>query len=384
MIHIRLAVVGYFFTAVEAQLSCGNDRCVGFEISEIFGENSLTGITTSCGLPCENPVQLCSDLIDCISTQDPDECQGCAEQIWDELQSSTGECGENLICVNEYVATALEINTCCDGSIFDDLPFDNPFGGDGECFSSMSTAEVENKGTTLVKDIQVGDKVLTMGNEYKAVYTIDHKEPNKQATFVQIHSTAKATPLEITSNHMVFLHGKENPIAASAVKVGDALQTLEDSPSVVTQVSFIERKGIWNPLTEDGTIVVDGIATSTYNMQFRHNDEADFVLAGFKVMSHHDFFHLLMTPYRAICLGLSPSFCEAKHEYNGYNQAGLKILQFFEKQGAVMQELTIFVFLQIVLLLKLISLAMDPLILTGLLVGAGTFYYIKMNKLQGK
>merc|ERR1712154_102343 len=119
-------------------------------------------------------------------------------------------------------------------------------------------------------------------------------------------------------------------------------------------------------------------------MQFRHNDEADFVLAGFKVMSHHDFFHLLMTPYRAICLGLSPSFfCEAKHEYNGYNQAGLYILQFFEKQGMVIQELTIFVFLQIVIFWKLISLATDPLIFTGLLFGAGTYCYTKRNKFQG-
>merc|ERR1712076_216758 len=94
--------------------------------------------------------------------------------------------------------------------------------------------------------------------------------PVKETNFVQIYSTGNDdSPLEITKSHMMFIHGKKNPMPASSVKVGDLMQMANGSSSTVTKISSVTREGIWNPITTDGTIVVDGIVTSTYNSVLR-------------------------------------------------------------------------------------------------------------------
>jgi len=333
---------------VEAQAQCLEPRCV---------DTLNADGRSKCGVACSDP---CTDVASCAdAVVNGDSCEG--------FDSVCTTAAYHLLLLQIDDPGVLEQPCECDVQ-------------DLLCFSSEATADVENKGKTLVKDIEVGDKVLTGGKEYKPVYTIDHKDSNKWVDFVQIHSTGNVeSPLELTASHMVFMHGKENPIPASAVKVGDALHTV-GSPSIVTKISHIERKGLWNPITADGTIVVDGIVTSTYNIPFRANDEAIIEVDGVKLMSHHDFLHLLMTPYRAMCLGLSLSFCETKHERNGYSKLGTQILQYFYKQSESTQDSMIFVALQIAFLLKLVSFALSPLVITGAVLGAGTYYYVFVSE----
>lgn len=381
---IRICLTACCFLNI-AEAQCNVNRCVSVRVPTT---NSSVEIISECGQECATAIEVCPQLEDCVLNEDTAACEACAsstlDQIMEDGESLASECGGGsydddtgdflgAICLQTVPASALEVNLCCSNNdIIDEIL---------DCFSATATADVEKKGKTLVKDIQVGDKVLTVENEYKTVYTVDHKDPSKKATFVQIHSTANAeSPLEITERHMVFLHGEEKPIPASAVKVGDALQTVNsDSPSFVTKISFVERLGVWNPITVDGTVVVDGIVTSTYSMGFRANDEANVELAGSKVMSHHDFYHLLMTPYRAMCLGLSLSLCETNSKFNGYSQFGIYLSHIFEKQGAVVQDFIIFVGLQTLFAFKLFSLAMNPLAVTGVVLGAGTYFYKKTN-----
>ena len=42
------------------------------------------------------------------------------------------------------------------------------------CFSEVSTVQVQNKGPVAMKDLQVGDYVLTANNEYQPVYAFGH------------------------------------------------------------------------------------------------------------------------------------------------------------------------------------------------------------------
>jgi hypothetical protein len=407
-------LVGCFLYAVvncQAQAACGAARCVSYngdalesvdpdssefdgfeELQNIFDESD---IDQSCGASCVDPYT-CENYEACFANRDADTCGSCIDAVIEYLNSTdaTDECGQYSGCLSWNEIRNVKImfaiyaqkfpnfeDPCC-------VEEDDDEDDDGEgdlCFSSVATTDVENKGKTLVKDIKVGDRVLTRGNQYKPVYTVDHMDPNKWATFLQIYSTANAeSPLELTESHMVFVHGKASPIPASAIKVGDALQTANsDSPSIVTKISSVERKGIWNPITADGTIWVDGIVASNYNVLFRANDDGDVEVAGAKVMSHHDFLHLLMTPYRAVCLGLSLSFCETKHEFNGYSQLGNHILQFFHQQSGAAQDTIIFVFVLIAFVFQLLSLAMNPLVAIGLFLGSGSYYFFaKKNKLH--
>lgn len=376
-------ILGCMFNVVVEGQGCGRPRCVRFTYDVTEGsepaEPTFDNVDSTCGEQCDTPFE-CDNLQQCIQDQTVEACSSCIDaaiEVANSTASGNNECGDpetnedgvpvaGSTCLSAFLATAfMRGKTCCNAP-------DNPL-----CFSSMATADVENKGKTLVKDIQVGNKVLTQGNQYKTVYTVDHMDPDKQVKFVQIYSTANAeSPLEVTENHMVFVHGKASPVPASAIKVGDALQTANsDSPSIVTKISSVERKGIWNPITEDGTIAVDGIVASSYNVAFRANDEAEVEVSGVKVMSHHDLVHLLMTPYRAVCLGFSLSFCETKDEFNGYSQLGNDVLKFGQKQSEAVQDFMIFVLLQLAFLCKLLSLAMNPVVATGLILGSGAYYF---------
>jgi hypothetical protein len=318
---------------------------------------------TLCGLPrCTNllnPFDGCGDGCD-------DACDSDSECASDG--AGRGGCASNEHCVTARYDEEVKGEDFCDCLVEGFL----------DCFSSVSTVEVENKGTTLIKDIKVGEKVLTGSNEYKPVYTVDHQNPRKPTNFVQIHSTGNDSPLEMTASHLIYIHGQQDPIPASAVEVGHELQTVNGFPSIVTKISTIKRIGLWNPITTDGTIVVDGVVASTYNVPFKHNNnEGAYVeVGGLNLVSHHNFLHLLMAPYRAMCLGLSVSFCETKNEYNVYSWIGMSIMKFYYQQKDVVQDMMVFGLLAV---FKLLELAMNPLVGVAVLPG---IYYFLMSKIK--
>jgi len=205
------------------------------------------------------------------------------------------------------------------------------------CFSSSSTAIVKGKGETRMDSINVGDQVLAAMGDYEIIYSIDHRSKTKLTHFIQIDysllplTTATITedgdnssttknghnnkrqqqqhknmkPLEITSKHMLFLVGKENPIPANTVQIGDQIQTL-GGPGTVTKISTITKKGFYNFLTKSGSIVVNGILASTYSAKFSNHEYIDITMSGggeynIKQISHQDFFNRLLAPYRYIC-----------------------------------------------------------------------------------
>jgi hypothetical protein len=92
------------------------------------------------------------------------------------------------------------------------------------------------------------------------------------------------------------------PVPAHSIKVGDVLKTI-DSPSKVTSVDKISRKGLVNPLTLSGSIVVDGIVSSIHSEEsgFEGNDAGWIYLAGFKIAHWHTLVHFIHAPHRIIC-----------------------------------------------------------------------------------
>jgi hypothetical protein len=220
-------------------------------------------------------------------------------------------------------------------------------GNDAFCFSSVASTNVLKKGKTLVKDLQIGDEVLTASGGYKQVYTVDHKHPEKASEFLQIYTSEndEESPLEITKSHFVFLHNKIDPVPAGQVQVGDALQVASEQPAVVTKISSVIRDGLWNPITEDGTIVVDGVVTSTYtalNLISNGNTHSTYLeVGGYKIMSIHDFIHLLMTPYRTMCVYTSASFCDAAddEEFSSYSKFGNQFLKVSKQLHPMIQNI---------------------------------------------
>jgi hypothetical protein len=182
---------------------------------------------------------------------------------------------------------------------------------------------------------------------------MSHFHHSRLTKFIQIHSTAdgnnnKSTdpPLEVTSMHMLFIvkssigdddnhddvdasvrptHSllpSSDPVPAHYIKVGDIIQSIT-GPRLVTNIATVQRHGLYNPITTDGTIVVDGIIASTYSSYTgtSHIEVPSFIdHSSSKEQSHHLLskqkhhssllsisFHAIAsmayTPYRAYCTG---------------------------------------------------------------------------------
>jgi len=168
------------------------------------------------------------------------------------------------------------------------------------CFASMAKTMVRGKGMVAMKDLSVGDCVMTASGKFQTVYAMDHFHRSKPTEFLRIHTTmTNEQPLELTSLHMVFLEGKLDPIPASLVMVGDGIATLASGEShTVTKIDKVVRNGFYNALTADGTIVVDGVVASTYASL---TGKEHIGVGGMQFMSQHDFVHSAVTPIRVVC-----------------------------------------------------------------------------------
>lgn len=141
-----------------------------------------------------------------------------------------------------------------------------------EAFSPLTTVMEQTKGVTPLKDIKAGDQILTP-NGYTPVSTVLKNHPHKVTKFIQIYTEpSNGSPLEVSEKHMLFLEGRENPIKASRVQVGDKLSAV-DGTVVVTKVKEVSREGFYNVITSDCTLVADGIHASAL---MRHEDGPAF------------------------------------------------------------------------------------------------------------
>jgi hypothetical protein len=204
-----------------------------------------------------------------------------------------------------------------------------PTTKEGSCFSGLNTLDVLNQGVTPIGDVQVGDQVLTAGGDYEPVYALAHFNPKEENDYVQIHVKAQNTPLEVVPNHLVFKADASNPVRADSIKVGDVLKE-ENGGGAVTKIRNVQREGTYNPLTPSGTLVVNGgVVASTYIPITEHEG----------IMSHHDYTHLMLSPFRLMCMGISSRMCEIYNEQGipHYIAWGMKLHEWADKQNVLVK-----------------------------------------------
>ncbi|CAB9498133.1 Desert hedgehog protein [Seminavis robusta] len=201
---------------------------------------------------------------------------------------------------------------------------------ESECFSADATVDVLaadsvvnsdeiNEGdiaTVSMSDLRVGDKVLSRTNQFEPVYAFGHWNPHAINKFLKIQSSSDESPLEVSSEHFVYIQGSKNPIRAASVQVGDVLQGVAPSMNatgaeqglVVESLTSIEKMGLYAPLTASGVFVVNGVLASCYvSLQGPHpRDAADsqITMKGgwvLPLVSQHDFIHYSLSPFRMVC-----------------------------------------------------------------------------------
>jgi len=195
----------------------------------------------------------------------------------------------------------------------------------GFCFSGRMMVQTPN-GLLEMESLRVKDQVLvdTEGT-YESVYGFGHYSPDQIGTYLQIETTQdKKELLEISSAHLVFAKRQgvsvASAIPASLLKVGDALVMVAkndkeqgEEMAIVQKIRAVQRKGLYAPFTPSGTIVVNGIVTSSYvTLQDDSNvlvlsSQEDEIKTPF---THHWLAHISQGPHRFWCTYVAHTACE--------------------------------------------------------------------------
>jgi len=199
--------------------------------STLGGEGQFWPFTNpSCSGKCDNNQEMVyhSWSVGCV-------CAWCETNTWSQVQLCRRKC---------YVG-------------------DSP--GCAQCFPSSAAVSVLTPGgavaTRAMEDLRVGDFVQTAGGFSKVFAFMDHVS-DTEAEYVQL-KTASGYELSLTADHMVYAHAEQTPVLAGTILEGDLLWTASGVaagfvPSRVVKVQHGLERGMHAPLTEEGSVVVNG------------------------------------------------------------------------------------------------------------------------------
>jgi len=134
------------------------------------------------------------------------------------------------------------------------------------CFPETARVELEDGSMSRIGDVQLGDRVRVSATEFSPVVFWGHRDANARAvTFVRVE-LASGRQLMLTDKHLAYVNG--GLVAAGKIQVGDMMKDAElnGESSVVAVAKGLSAKGLYNPHTAHGDIVVDGVVVSTYGV----------------------------------------------------------------------------------------------------------------------
>jgi hypothetical protein len=244
---------------------------------------SVNQLTKFCGEEpeiCDDFEAQCAESEACADMQaqceaDPKACQKMANKLNACMRSGGNAAG----CDAESLKALAEKN----GLEIDEAAFEADLAeaqaaydsATKKCFHGSATVET-NMGPMRMdelarfgKDVQVATWDRQTGQRsLSPVRYWMHAEPETQATFVEIRSGGLQTLL--TPLHLIYrssaCSGPVEAVFASRVQPGDCIYEGKQgfNPQTVLEVTMKEEQGIYAPLTETGSIVVDGVGASCF------------------------------------------------------------------------------------------------------------------------
>eukprot|EP00171_Calliarthron_tuberculosum_P009370 IDg9370t1 len=154
------------------------------------------------------------------------------------------------------------------------------FREDKVCFPSDSTVQIEGGKTKRMDELIVGDRVLVGPETYSQVFMFTHSSLHIEAEFVEIRVRSGAT-VQLTPGHYLYVNAWL--IAARDVQIGDTLVLGDGTSSAVVSAKYIMKRGIFNPQTIHGNIVVNGVTASTFTEAIEYG-AAQSLLAPFRCL----------------------------------------------------------------------------------------------------
>lgn len=136
-----------------------------------------------------------------------------------------------------------------------------------------------------MKDVALGDMIWT-GGGYERVLLWTHADAGAYTRFLRI-GTRNAS-LALSPGHLLYVNGVLQ--AAGHVRAGDRVMWMQGQmggfvETEVVSVKSVWEKGLYNPHTASGELVVDGVRTSCYTLAL-HSQTAHALLAPLRVLAH--------------------------------------------------------------------------------------------------
>ena len=152
------------------------------------------------------------------------------------------------------------------------------------CFSRFAEGSMANGDSKRMEELSIGDIVqIGMGKTAK-IYGFSHLHREVRALFSKLE-TANRSLTATPSHHVLTDRGF---VAAGSIRRGHHLILNNGQTAPVLSVSTEISKGLYNPHTFDGTIVVDGFICSTYTSTIQLF-AAHSLLAPFRFLYHSGF-----------------------------------------------------------------------------------------------
>ncbi|XP_044757302.1 tiggy-winkle hedgehog protein [Coccinella septempunctata] len=144
----------------------------------------------------------------------------------------------------------------------------------GGCFSAETTVLTSEGITKRLPDLKIGEKILSLDPStfqltFSDVLLFLHYDPEEIRQFVMITLKSGKT-LTVTPTHLVLSGSlKTNRIVyAGDLRPSDIMLTSDSKnglqEDVIVEIEQVLRKGLYAPLTEAGTVVVNDVLASCY------------------------------------------------------------------------------------------------------------------------
>jgi Hint module len=165
-------------------------------------------------------------------------------------------------------------SSSADGPSVGTLTANNPIGGntnDGNlsegssCFPASATVEHESGRFVRMDALEVGDRVRvgpgSSRDSFSDVFMFTHRAPDSMHSFVRI-STASGDVLTVSDGHYIYIDGAL--VLAGSATPGNIVELNSGDATIIVAAARVSDRGLYNPQTAHGDIVVNNVRASTY------------------------------------------------------------------------------------------------------------------------
>jgi Hint module len=129
------------------------------------------------------------------------------------------------------------------------------------CFPANARVRLSSGAYRTMSNLRVGDFVQVGPAMFSEIFMFTHRDAGGVHEFLQI-STHDSAVISLSATHYLYVNSALAP--AISIALGDSLMLADGRTSTVTKIEKVRARGLYNPQTLQGDIIVEGILASTY------------------------------------------------------------------------------------------------------------------------